>query len=255
MGALHEGHLSLIRGARCDCGFVGVSVFVNPLQFGPGEDFRRYPRDVARDKKILQKQKVDMLFYPRAAALYGKSFSTFVEETRLSNCLCGLSRPGHFRGVCTVVAKLFNIIQPDIAYFGQKDYQQAQVIKKMASDLNFPLKIKILPTVREKDSVAMSSRNLYLRPAERLRSRRLYQALVRAKKLIDGGERNAGRIIGRMKRCIRSGGERSIKIDYVEIRKAEDLTKVFRIRGKVLIALAVYVGGVRLIDNIIVDAG
>lgn len=250
MGALHDGHLTLVRAAKKNCDFIIVSIFVNPVQFGPAEDFKKYPRVFARDKRLLQKEKVDLVFYPSTAEMYPKGFSTYVEELYLSKVLCGLMRPVHFRGVCTVVTKLFNIVEPNIAYFGQKDYQQAQVIKRMVRDLNFPVDIKIVPTVRECDALAMSSRNAYLTPKERKDALVVYESIEFAKKLIKRGERNAKKIISKMRRRILS--KRSVKINYVEIVDSDNLRSIDRIGAKALIALAVYIGKTRLIDNAIV---
>lgn len=251
MGALHAGHLSLVARARKECDFVVVSIFVNPIQFGPGEDLSCYPRDFKKDEKVLKKAGVDLLFYPKDLIIYPKGFSTYVIEENLSKKLCGASRPGHFKGVCTVLAKLFNIVRPDSAYFGQKDYQQALIVKKMAADLNYNIKIKTLPIVREKDNLAMSSRNSYLSPKERKQSLCFYQALMLAKVLIKKGEQDPDKIMRKMQSVVKS--EKTIKIDYIEIVNARSLEKINKISGKVLIALAVYVGKTRLIDNIILD--
>lgn len=251
MGALHEGHLSLIKAARRDSSFVVVSIFVNPTQFGPKEDYRSYPRNFKKDIELVKKEKIDLLFYPPAKVIYPDGFSTYISETCLSRALCGKSRPGHFIGVCTVVAKLFNIIEPDIAYFGQKDYQQARIIKKITKDLNFPTKIKVLPIVRERDGLAMSSRNIYLNSKEREVARCLYSAINLAKKLIKKGERNSRKVISKMEELMKS--KKRVEIDYIEIVDADELNDLKRIGGRALIALAVYVGKTRLIDNIIVN--
>ncbi|MCD6134442.1 MAG: pantoate--beta-alanine ligase [Candidatus Omnitrophica bacterium] len=251
MGALHEGHLSLIKKARIQTQFLVVSIFVNPIQFGPREDFKVYPRRLSRDKKLLRQAGVDLLFYPSASQMYKQDFSTYVEETTLSHVLCGLSRPGHFRGVTTVVAKLFNIVTPDISYFGQKDYQQAQIIKRMVADLNFNIKIKVLPIVRDKDGLALSSRNSYLDKISRQQALCLYRALQRAKALIASGERDAVRIKKNIRLFMRKFS--LAKIDYVEIVDAETLREVKVVKKKVVIALAVFIKGVRLIDNMLVD--
>lgn len=250
MGALHEGHFSLIRAARKECDFVVVSIFVNPIQFGPTEDFKKYPRNFKKDKRLLKLEKVDLIFYPRVKDMYPKDFSTFVEEQFLSKPLCGKSRPGHFKGVCTVVAKLFNIVEPDVAYFGQKDYQQAQIIKRMVEDLNFPIKIKVLPIIRERDGLAMSSRNSYLSFKERKDATILLAALRLARTLINKGERSSRNLRKEIIQIIKS--KKSAKIDYVEIVDAHTLRRLTRIKGKVLVALAVYIGKTRLIDNIVV---
>lgn len=252
MGALHLGHLSLIRKAKKECDFVVVSIFVNPIQFGPQEDYERYPRPFKKDKKILEEEKVNLLFYPTAKVMYPQNFSTYVEEVSLSKYLCGKFRPGHFRGVTTVVAKLFNIVNPDISYFGQKDFQQAQIIKRMVRDLNFPIKIKILPIVREKDGLAMSSRNSYLTPSERKKAAFLYQSLKKAKVLIKQKE-NPQKVKEAVIRFIKEKIPES-RIDYVEVACPSTLEslKTIRKNQKVLVALAVHVGGARLIDNILV---
>jgi len=250
MGALHRGHLYLVKTALKECDFVTVSIFVNPLQFGPGEDYKKYPRNFKKDEKLLQKVGVNLIFYPNAKTMYTKGFSTFLEETRLSKVLCGTSRPGHFKGVCTVVAKLFNVVGPDKAYFGQKDYQQACIIQRMVEDLNFPIKIKVLPIVREADGLAMSSRNAYLSIQQRKDATVLYASLKLARQLILKGERDCKKIINIIKSNIRS--RKTTRIDYVKIKDADSLEDLKRIRGKVLIALAIYLGRTRLIDNIIV---
>jgi len=250
MGALHNGHLSLVRAAKKDCDFVVVSIFVNPTQFGPKEDFRKYPRVFNSDKRMLKKGKVDLIFCPSVSEMYAKNFSTYVEETFLSKPLCGLTRPGHFRGVCTVVAKLFNIVAADIAYFGQKDYQQACIIKRMVKDLNFPTAVKVCPTIREKDGLAMSSRNAYLNSEERKDALVLTQSLELAKELIKKGETDAKKIIGKIRKYILS--RKTAKVNYIGIVDAESLQCVKKIRKRTLIVLAVYIGKTRLIDNIII---
>jgi pantoate--beta-alanine ligase len=249
MGSLHEGHFSLIRRAHGECGCVVVSIFVNPLQFAPGEDYSSYPRDFKADARLLQREGVDAVFFPTAETMYKKGFSTYVEETALSAFLCGVSRPGHFRGVCTVVAKLFHIVNPDIAYFGQKDYQQAQIIKRMVRDLDFSVKIRVLPIVREKDGLAMSSRNQHLTSRERIQARVLYEALRKVKKRVLEGERHAGTLKLSIKRILQ--GKEKITIDYVKIVDADTLQEKSILSGKVLIALAAYVGNTRLIDNVL----
>lgn len=249
MGALHRGHLSLVRKARKDCGFVAVSIFVNPVQFGAGEDFKRYPRPFKKDKLMLEEEKVDLLFYPSSAEMYPKGYSTYVDEIYLSKVLCGGFRPDHFKGVCTVVTKLLNIISPDTAYFGQKDYQQALVLKRLVVDLNFPVKIEVLPIVRENDGLALSSRNAYLGFSDRKDAGYLYAALQSAKSLIDRGQRDPRKVIKAMREKI--SAIKTAKIDYIKIVNARNLRDLKKIEGKVLIALAVFVGGVRLIDNII----
>ncbi len=240
----------MIRRAKKECNFVVVSIFVNPTQFGPNEDYRRYPRPFRKDRILLEKEKVDLLFAPQAKTMYPKDFSTYVEEFSLSKVLCGLSRPGHFRGVCTVVAKLFNIVQPDIAYFGQKDYQQAQIIKRMVRDLNFPVQIKVLPIVRESDGLALSSRNSYLDSRQRQEASVLFKALELARSLILGGERSVSKIILAMERLILS--QPHTRIDYIKIVSPRTLEELKYIEKKAWVALAVFIGDTRLIDNILV---
>ncbi len=252
MGYLHEGHLSLVRQSVRDNDVTVVSIFVNPIQFGPGEDFNRYPRDIERDKKLLEKEGVNYLFFPTNEEMYPSDFKTFVEVAELGKKLCGKSRPGHFRGVTTVVLKLFNIVQPDKAYFGQKDAQQAIIIKKMVKDLNLDLDIVVMPIVREEDGLAMSSRNVYLNDDERKNATVLYRSLKEAENMIKMGERNAEKIVNRMREVIMSYPK--AVIDYIEIVDTEELNPVNPIKGKVLIALAVYIGKARLIDNIILEA-
>jgi pantoate--beta-alanine ligase len=251
MGFLHEGHLSLIRAARAENDVVVVSIFVNPAQFGPGEDFQKYPRNLDRDKPMAEQAGTDILFCPSAEDMYPEGFSTYVEETKLSKHLCGLSRPTHFRGVTTVVLKLFNIVLPDIAYFGQKDAQQALIIKRMARDLNLLVKIKVLPIVRENDGLAMSSRNSYLSSEQRKGATVLYKALMEARRLIDSGETRADRIKSKMREIIASVKE--AKIDYISIVNQDTLDDIEEMRGNVLIALAVFIGATRLIDNLELD--
>ena len=228
-----------------------VSIFVNPAQFGPGEDFKRYPRNFAADKEVCQKVKVDFLFAPRVKEIYPQGYCSYVRVKGLEDKLCGVFRPGHFQGVTTIVHKLFNIVQPDIAYFGQKDFQQAVIIKRMVRDLNIPVKIRVLPIVREKDGLAMSSRNKYLNRQQRKEALILFQSLQLAKEALKRGERNSARIISRMKKMIERVPE--AKIDYVSIVDPETLEDVRLVRGRVLVALAVRIGKARLIDNIITN--
>jgi pantoate--beta-alanine ligase len=250
MGALHEGHLSLIDRAKKESDYLIASIFINPLQFGPSEDLKRYPRDIKNDKRILKEKKVDLLFYPQADKIYAHDFSTFVEEAKLSKKLCGKSRPGHFKGVTTVITKLFNIVDPDLSYFGQKDYQQALIVKKIVRDLNFSVKIKIAPTIREKDKLALSSRNLYLSKKERKESQSIYQALLQAKQMINKGEKDPKKITNQINKIIANNSTASI--DYIEICNANNLKKIKKIEGKVFVGIAAYFGKTRLIDNIIV---
>ena len=229
-----------------------VSIFVNPAQFGPGEDFKRYPRNFVADKKICQKVKVDFLFAPRVKEIYPQGYCSYVRVKGLEDKLCGVFRPGYFQGVTTIVHKLFNVVQPDIAYFGQKDFQQAVIIKRMVRDLNIPVKIRVLPIVREKDGLAMSSRNKYLNRQQRKEAPILFQSLQLAKEALKKGERNSAKIISRMKKMIERVPE--AKIDYVSIVDPETLEDVRLVKGRVLVALAVRIGKARLIDNIITDS-
>jgi len=251
MGFLHEGHLSLIRRARKDVDYVVVSIFVNPMQFSPKEDFKKYPRDLNHDLRLCKKEGVDVVFIPSAKTIYANGFSTYVNVEELTGTLCGASRPGHFKGVATVVAKLFNIVQPDIAYFGQKDVQQAIVIKKMVEDLNMPIKIKVMPIIREKDGLAMSSRNLYLSPQEHREALSLYKSLKLAKALYRNGERNSKNIIREMQKEILKRSH--AKIDYVSIVDMKNLKPLSRISSKALVAVAAKIGKTRLIDNTILN--
>lgn len=250
MGALHAGHLSLIRQAGRENGCVVVSIFVNPLQFGPKEDLKRYPRDLKKDASLCRKASVDIVFYPDAKKLYPPDYKTYVSVRGLSSRLCGKARPGHFEGVATVVAKLFNIVNPDTAYFGQKDAQQAIIIKKMVSDLNMPVRIKVMPTVREKDGLALSSRNAYLSGKQRQDALILYRCLNKALGLIKSGKGQPYKIVLAMRGLIRQ--IKTAKIDYIAIVDSHDLRPVEKISNNCLIALAVWIGRTRLIDNIIV---
>jgi len=247
MGALHEGHLKLVRVAQARCDYVVVSIFVNPIQFGPGEDYRTYPRDFSRDRRLLKSVGVDVVFYPDVSEMYPPEYSTYVEVETLTRHLCGRSRPGHFRGVTTVVAKLFNIVKPDLAVFGQKDAQQALVIKRMVRDLNFDIQIVVVRTVREPDGLAMSSRNAYLTPEQRRQATVLFRSLKLAQRLVKNGERDPARIKTAMHRLIKR--ESQGRIDYIEIVDTGRLEPVKKIAGEILIALAVYFGNARLIDN------
>lgn len=250
MGYLHEGHLSLVRIARERSNVVVMSIFVNPTQFGPGEDFHSYPRDFNRDVKLAEKEGCDIIFYPTVEEMYPQGYATYVNVERLTEGLCGRSRPGHFRGVTTVVTKLFNIVKPHIAVFGQKDAQQAFVIKRMVRDLNFDIEIVVGPTIREKDGLAMSSRNTYLSERERKDALVLYQSLKLAQNLLSSGERDPKKVVKEMEKLIRT--KKSALIDYISIVDSENLQEVERIEGEVLIALAVKIGKARLIDNIII---
>jgi pantoate--beta-alanine ligase len=230
-----------------------VSIFVNPLQFGPNEDLKNYPRDIKRDSAMLSESGVDVLFVPDAADITSKEALTYVDVKGLGDKLCGASRPGHFRGVATIVAKLFNIVRPDKAYFGLKDFQQFLIIKKMVSDLNIPVSVKALPTVRERDGLARSSRNSYLNADERVRAPSIYAALCTAAEMISGGEKNPDKVRDMIKRKI-SVNMPSSRIDYIEVCDPETLDPVAAIKGRVLVAVAVRSGKARLIDNIIAEA-
>jgi pantoate--beta-alanine ligase len=252
MGYLHEGHLSLVEAAKAKSDIVVVSIFVNPIQFGLGEDFARYPRNIRKDKKMLCNLDVDILFLPPADKLFDQGHQSYIDVAGLSNKMCGLSRPGHFRGVTTIVAKLFNIVIPDLAFFGEKDFQQLVIIKKMVKDLNFPIEIVGCPIVREYDGLAMSSRNKYLTAKEREQAAVLYRSLKLAQEEIRRGEKNPKKIISRMRSLIRTVPK--IKIDYIIIADPQTLDEVKSVKGKVLIALAAYLGKARLIDNMVVEA-
>ncbi len=250
MGCFHEGHLSLMRRARADCDVVVVSLFVNPAQFGPGEDFRRYPRDVERDERLAAAEGVDVMFAPEAADMYAEGYATYVNVERLTEVLCGGRRPGHFRGVATVVAKLLNICRPTVAYFGRKDYQQAQVIRRLAADLNYSVKIEVLPVVREADGLAMSSRNSYLSPEERRQATCLYRALARAQALFAEGERHPAKFLDEMAAVVKA--EPAAQIDYVEIVHPLELTPVPKVEAGSVAALVAFINKTRLIDNTII---
>ncbi len=250
MGYLHEGHLELVRVARAENQHVVVSIFVNPTQFGPKEDYASYPRDTERDLAMLKKEKVGIVFMPGAEDMYPARYSTWVDVEKVSERLEGAVRPGHFRGVATVVAKLFNIVEPTKAYFGQKDAQQLVVVKKMVTDLNMNLEVITVPTVREPDGLAMSSRNVYLSPQERKSALVLYKALTLAQTLWDKGQTNADLIRREMTALIESE-PRVAGIDYVSIADAETLEELPRIDRSALVSLAVKIGKPRLIDNII----
>jgi pantoate--beta-alanine ligase len=248
MGAFHEGHLSLMRAARESCSQAVVSLFVNPTQFGAGEDLAKYPRTFDEDRSLAEQAGVGLLFTPTNQAMYPEGYATYVEVERLTKVLCGVARPTHFRGVTTIVTKLFNIVRPHKAFFGQKDAQQTVVIRKMADDLNMDIEIVELATVREPDGLAMSSRNQYLDPEERKEAVVLYQSLELARRMIGNGQRDAGRIKAAMERVIRSAPH--AEIDYVEAVDSSTLQPRDELGGETLIALAVRIGSARLIDNI-----
>lgn len=253
MGYLHEGHLSLMREARKENDVVIVSIFVNPTQFGPGEDYEDYLRDLDRDSDLAKEVGVDMIFAPEVEEIYSPAAATTVEVVGLTEHLCGASRPGHFDGVCTIVTKLFNIVDPDCVYFGQKDAQQVLIIKRMVEDLNFDLEIRTVSIAREDDGLAISSRNEYLEEKEREAATVLFDSLQLAKELIEAGEKNAEIIKKRMTQKIEAKPQ--ARIDYVEIVDQNTLESVTEIKGEILIALAVYIGKPRLIDNLMLEVG
>jgi pantoate--beta-alanine ligase len=248
MGALHEGHLSLVQAARTQTDTVAVSVFVNPLQFGPREDFQRYPRNLERDCGLLEAEGVALVFAPSVDEMYPPGATTFIEVVGLSDKLEGQTRPGHFRGVTTVVAKLFHIIGPDAAFFGQKDAQQALIIRRMVHDLNLPVQIVVCPIVRESDGVAMSSRNAYLDAGQRQAARVLHQALMRVRALADSGEHSAARLAQAGRETI--GKEPRARLDYLEVVDPETLEPLEDAARGALVLTAAYFGATRLIDNI-----
>jgi pantoate--beta-alanine ligase len=251
MGALHEGHASLLRAARLETGFVVASIFVNPTQFGPNEDLARYPRSLNADLLLCGREGVALVFAPERGIIYPEGFHTYIEVHDLQDVLCGASRPGHFRGVATVVLKLFNIVQPDIAYFGQKDAQQARIITQMVRDLDVPVQVRIGSIVREKDGLAQSSRNRYLSHEERRAAGVLFRALTEARVMIEQGEREASQVERRMAGLIEATP--GATLDYAAAVDAGTLQRPGRLRGKILLALAVRFGGTRLIDNLLVD--
>ena len=251
MGYLHEGHLSLARKGREQCKSVAVSIFVNPTQFGPNEDLSKYPRALERDLRLLESVGVDLVWTPTPEIMYPPGFQTWVEVQEVTKGLEGAQRPGHFRGVTTVVAKLFNAIQPDKAYFGQKDAQQAAVIRQMTADLNFPLEIVVCPIVREPDGLAMSSRNVYLEPDQRKAATVLYRALTAARAAYDGGERDANRLRDIMTQTIAS--EPLARLQYVSCADYRTLQELEQVTGKTLLSMAVFFGKTRLIDNFVLE--
>ncbi len=251
MGALHIAHISLIKAAKKNCNFVVVSIFVNPTQFGPSEDFKKYPRPVDEDLNICKEQGVDLVFLPEQNEVYPAKNLTWVNVEELTEPLCGQFRPGHFRGVTTVCTKLFNIVQPDLAFFGQKDAQQAIVIKRMAADLNIPLRIVVCPTVREPSGLAVSSRNEYLTSQQREDAELIFKSLQKSRQMIETGITDAETIIAEMQKILQQAP--SIQIQYVSILDVETLEKIDKAAGKILVAVAVQIGSTRLIDNIMID--
>ncbi len=248
MGYLHKGHLSLVEKAVKENDYVAVSVFVNPTQFGPDEDYDRYPRAIKRDEKLLRKRGVDLLFYPHVQEMYPADYCTYVQVEELTETLCGASRPGHFQGVTTIVNKLFNIVGPDRAYFGQKDGQQFLIIEKMIKDLNMGVKVVPCPTVREEDGLALSSRNKYLDSRERRAATILYRTLQMVKERIDSGERDGLKIKKAMEDMV--AREKLARLDYAAIVDRRNLKQVEKVKGPMMAALAVFIGDTRLIDNI-----
>lgn len=252
MGYLHEGHQSLISKSVSENDRTVVSVFVNPIQFGPNEDLEAYPRDLKRDMEAVEAVGGDLIFNPEPAEMYPSHFTSFIDTTETTELLCGAVRPVHFRGVCTVVGKLFNIVTPDRAYFGQKDAQQLATIRRFVRDLNFGLEIVPCPIVREADGLAKSSRNTYLSPAERKAALILSKSLALGKKAVDEGERDASKVVSIITESLQT--EPLARIDYVEVVDFENIQRVGTISGETLVAIAVYIGKTRLIDNFIVNA-
>ena len=249
MGALHEGHASLLRAARGETGCLVVSIFVNPTQFGPGEDLGRYPRPLEKDLELCRREGVDVVFTPSAAEMYPDGFATSVHVAGLAEKMCGAFRPGHFDGVSTVVAKLFAIVQPDLAYFGEKDAQQLAIVRRMTADLDLPLEIRGCPLVREPDGLAMSSRNAYLSADERRRALALGAALAQARLAIAAGERDAAKVAGAVRRRLEAAA--GVELQYVAVVDPDTLADLERIADKVLVAVAAKVGQTRLIDNVL----
>ena len=253
MGALHEGHLSLVRAARAACDVAAVSIFVNPTQFGANEDLAKYPRDFERDRELLEKESVELLFSPSVEEMYPAGAVTWVTVEELNGKLDGRSRPGHFRGVTTVVAKLFHIVEPDAAFFGQKDAAQVAIVRRMVRDLKFPVEIVACPIVREADGLAMSSRNAYLDPAQRRQALVLHRALERVQRSWEAGERDAATLVAAGREEV--AGEKSVRLDYFEIVDPESLDPLKDLAGGSLVAVAAFLGPTRLIDNILLPKG
>jgi pantoate--beta-alanine ligase len=251
MGYLHEGHLSLVRRARDECDHIVVSIFVNPTQFGPKEDLTKYPRDTDRDLSLLEPLGVDLVWMPMEEVMYPPGYQTWVEVESITRPLEGAMRPGHFRGVATVVAKLFNAVQPHKAYFGQKDAQQAAVIRQMTRDLSYPLEIVVCPIVREPDGLAMSSRNVYLDPEQRKAATVLSRSLRAAQELYENGERDAEKIRGKVKEVLES--EPLADVQYVSCADYDTLEELDSVKRKALLSMAVFIGKTRLIDNLILE--
>jgi len=252
MGALHAGHISLVRAARQQCDAVAVSIFVNPTQFGPKEDFSKYPRTFERDRELLEAEGADIVFAPTTEEMYPPGATTFVTVEGLSEKLCGRSRPGHFRGITTVVSKLFNIVEPDVAFFGQKDSAQAVIIRRMVRDLGLGVEIVVCPIVREPDGLALSSRNAYLDPRQRKQATVLYRSLMRVQSLSDRGESDSARLVAAALEAFK--GEPEVRLDYFEIVDRDTLDPVANTSKGALVAVAAFVGTTRLIDNIVLHA-
>jgi pantoate--beta-alanine ligase len=252
MGALHEGHLSLVRAAQAQCDVVAASIFINPTQFGPNEDLATYPRNFERDCELLKQEGVELLFAPSVEEMYPRGAVTWVTVERLSDKLCGRSRPGHFRGVTTVVAKLFHIVEPDAAFFGQKDAAQLAIIRRMVCDLHFPAEIVSCPIVREPDGLAMSSRNSYLDPQQRQAALVLHRSLVEVQRLFDQGERRAEKLVAAGKQNFAQ--EPSVRLDYLDVVHPSTLDPVADVSGGALVAVAAFVGTTRLIDNVVLNS-
>jgi len=251
LGALHDGHVSLLRAARAENGFVAVSIFVNPTQFGPGEDYESYPRPMEKDLAICRQEDVALVFAPPPEEMYPAGFATTVHVAGLTEKMCGASRPGHFDGVCTVVAKLFGIVQPDAAYFGEKDAQQLAVVRRMVRDLNLAVEIRACPLVRDADGLATSSRNQYLSAHQRASALVLGRALAQARKRIEAGERDAARVADGVRRIV--GEEPGVALEYVAVVDPDTLADLERIEDRALVALAARVGRTRLIDNVLLQ--
>ena len=251
MGALHEGHLSLVRAARAKSDLVTASIFVNPTQFGPNEDFAKYPRTLETDCALLEREGVDLAFVPSVEEMYPRGAVTWVVVEGLSDRLCGKSRPGHFRGVATVVAKLFHIVEPDFSFFGQKDAAQVAIIRRMVHDLNIPVAIEVCPIVREPDGLAISSRNAYLSPQERKSALVLYRSLMRVQKLFDEGELDSAKLISATAQEF--AADPAVRLDYVEAVDPDTLEPVIAVTKRTLVAVAAFVGQTRLIDNIVLE--
>jgi pantoate--beta-alanine ligase len=251
MGALHEGHASLVRAAKAECPFVVVSIFVNPAQFGPNEDFAKYPRTLDDDVSLLADCGADLVFAPRSEDVYRPGHGTWVTPAAVADRWEGFLRPGHFRGVATVVLKLLHMAQPDVAYFGQKDFQQAVMLRRMVDDLDVPVTVRLCPTVRQPDGLALSSRNRYLSPAARRRALALWKSLQRAAELVAGGERNAARLDAEIRKVLATAD--GAQVDYVAIVDPETFEPVEAVSGPTLAALAVRIDGTRLIDNVVLD--